>query len=178
MKIFVSRVQALKVSDPPTERTGMGPRISKVEVEKLWPRRWSRERASSSTWTSDDAVFAKGYWAFPTVLSVQPNDAAIMQQEAFGPVIAAMKVDGFDQAVAYATDSDSGLSADLFTPQNRLVMRAVSELHFGEVYVSRPSGESPHGFHTGYRRSGPGGEGGQHGVEGYVRKKTMYNNYG
>ena len=36
-------------------------------------------------------------------------------------------------------------------------------------------GIGPHGFHTGYRRSGLGGEDGHHGLEGYLRKKTMYN---
>jgi len=33
------------------------------------------------------------------------------------------------------------------------------------------------GFHTDYRKSGLGGEDGHHGLEGYLRKKTMYNNY-
>ena len=87
-----------------------------------------------------------------------------------------MPVDGFDQAAAYANDSDYGLSAYLFTQDNRPIMRAVNELHFGEIYMNRPSGESPHGFHTGYRKSGLGGEDGHHGLEGYLRKKTMYNN--
>jgi lactaldehyde dehydrogenase / glycolaldehyde dehydrogenase len=106
------------------------------------------------------------------------NEVAIMKEETFGPAIAAMPVDSFEQAIAFANDSDYGLSAYLFTRENRLIMRAVNELQFGEIYVNRPSGESPHGFHTGYRRSGLGGEDGQHGVEGYMRKKTMYNNYG
>jgi lactaldehyde dehydrogenase / glycolaldehyde dehydrogenase len=63
------------------------------------------------------------------------------------------------------------------TRDNRRIMRCVNELSFGEIYVNRPSGESPHGFHTGYRRSGLGGEDGQHGIEGFMRKKTMYNNF-
>ena len=88
-----------------------------------------------------------------------------------------MPVEGFDQAVAYANDSDYGLSAYLFTRDNRLIMRAINELQFGEIYLNRPSGESPHGHHTGYRKSGLGGEDGRHGLEGYMRKKTMYNNY-
>lgn len=56
-------------------------------------------------------------------------------------------------------------------------MRSMNELSFGEIYVNRASGESPHGFHTGYRKSGLGGEDGKHGIEGFMRKKTLYNNY-
>jgi lactaldehyde dehydrogenase/glycolaldehyde dehydrogenase len=94
-----------------------------------------------------------------------------MQKETFGPLIATMAVDDFDQALAYANDSDYGLSAYLFSRDNRKIMRAVNELEFGEIYVN------PHGFHTGFRKSGLGGEDGQHGIEGFMHKKTLYNNY-
>lgn len=181
MEKFVGKVKALKVGDPTAEATQIGPRISKVEVEKLRAMVATALEQKATTLVdlkSSDAAFAKGHWAFPMVLSVPSNDVAIMHEETFGPVIAAMPVDGFDQAIAYANDSDYGLSAYLFTRENRLIMRAVNELAFGEIYVNRPAGESPHGFHTGYRKSGLGGEDGQHGIEGYLRKKTMYNNFG
>jgi lactaldehyde dehydrogenase / glycolaldehyde dehydrogenase len=83
------------------------------------------------------------------VLAVPSNDLAIMHEETFGPVIAAMSVDSFEQAVADANDSDHGLSAHMFTRDNRTVMRCVKELSFVEIYISRASGESPNGFHTG-----------------------------
>ncbi|HEY4250729.1 MAG TPA: aldehyde dehydrogenase family protein [Roseomonas sp.] len=181
MEKFVAKVRALKVGDPTRDGTTIGPRISKAEVAKLRAMVTKALEQKATTLLdlqSDDAIFAKGHWAFPMVLSVTSNDDAIMREETFGPVIAAMPVDSFEQAITYANDSEYGLSAYLFTPDNRLIMRAVNELQFGEIYVNRPSGESPHGFHTGYRRSGLGGEDGQHGVEGYMRKKTLYNNYG
>jgi lactaldehyde dehydrogenase / glycolaldehyde dehydrogenase len=109
---------------------------------------------------------------FPTI-SVASNDVDIMRQETFGPLIAAMAVDDFDQAVAYANDSDYGLSAYVFRRDHRKIMRSMNELHFGEIYVNRASGESPHGFNTGYRKSGLGGEDGKHGIEGFMRKKTL-----
>ncbi|HVY14712.1 MAG TPA: aldehyde dehydrogenase family protein [Rhodopila sp.] len=181
MEKFIAKVKALKVGDPTSENVQIGPRISQVEVQKLQAmvaKALEQKATPLLDMTSHDAAFSKGHWAFPMVLGVTSNDVAIMQEETFGPAIAAMPVDSFDQAVAFANDSDYGLSAYLFTPSNRLIMRAVNELQFGEIYVNRPSGESPHGFHTGYRKSGLGGEDGQHGVEGYMRKKTMYNNYG
>jgi lactaldehyde dehydrogenase / glycolaldehyde dehydrogenase len=181
MERFIAKVKVLKVGDPTREGTNIGPRISKVEVDKLQAMVAKALQQGATTLadlTSGDAVFAKGHWMFPTILAVKSNDVAIMKEETFGPVIAAMPVDSFEQAIAYANDSDFGLSAYLFTRDNRLIMRAVNELNFGEIYMNRPSGESPHGFHTGYRRSGLGGEDGQHGIEGYMRKKTMYNNYG
>lgn len=179
MDKFLERVKRLRVGAPTDPASQVGPRISRVEAEKLRQMIATalEQKAVALTETDRALPSGRGHWVLPTVFSVASNDVAIMREETFGPVIAAMKVDGFEQAVAYANDSQYGLSAYLFTKSNRLIMRATRELQFGEIYINRASGESPHGFHTGYRKSGLGGEDGQHGLEGYLRKKTMYNNY-
>jgi lactaldehyde dehydrogenase/glycolaldehyde dehydrogenase len=56
-------------------------------------------------------------------------------------------------------------------------MRGIRGLNFGELYINRMGGESIHGFHSGYRQSGLGGEDGKHGLERYLRKRTVYLNY-
>lgn len=180
MEKFVAQVQALQVGDPTRDTSQVGPRISDIEVQKL-KGMVSQALAQGATTLVEtkltDTMFGKGHWFSPTVLSVPSNDLAIMQEETFGPVIACMSVSDFDQAIAYANDSDFGLSAYVFTRDNRKIMRCVKELAFGEIYINRPSGESPNGFHTGYRKSGLGGEDGPHGIEGFMRKKTMYNSF-
>jgi len=182
MEKFVARVSRLTVGDPTTD-VNIGPRISGGEVAKL-SQMVSRAVEQKATLLSDTqpaaadkAGFERGHWFFPKVFAVKSNDVDIMRQETFGPVIAAMAVDDFDQALAFANDSEYGLSAYVFTQDNRRIMRSVTELEFGEIYLNRPSGESPHGFHTGYRKSGLGGEDGKHGIEGFLRKKTLYVNY-
>lgn len=180
MDKFVARVRALKVGDPTNPASQVGPRISAVEVEKLRAMVGTALGQGAETLSETkltDPMFGRGSWFAPTVLSVPSNDLAIMKEETFGPVIAALGVSDFDQAIAYANDSDYGLSAYVFTRDNRRIMRCVKDLDFGEIYVNRASGESPNGFHTGYRRSGLGGEDGPHGLEGFMRKKTMYNNF-
>jgi lactaldehyde dehydrogenase / glycolaldehyde dehydrogenase len=177
---FLAKVAQLKVGDPTTD-VNVGPRISATEVNKLkaMTARALEQKAKplNDVKVPDGAAFGRGHWFFPTIFSVASNDVDIMRQETFGPLIAAMAVDDFDQALAYANDSDYGLSAYVFTRDHRKIMRCMNELSFGEIYVNRASGESPHGFHTGYRKSGLGGEDGKHGIEGFMRKKTLYNNY-
>ena len=80
-----------------------------------------------------------------------------------------MAISDFYLPLAYANESDYGLCADVFARDIRKIIRCVNELEFGENYINRPSGESPHGFHTRYRKSGLGGEDGN---EGFKRKKT------
>ena len=100
-----------------------------------------------------------------------------MQREVFGPVIPVMTVADFDEGLALANDSAYGLSAYVFTKDLRRLMRLTRELKFGEIYVNRPGGDAVHAYHSGYRHSGLGGEDGKYGLEGYLRKKTIYVNY-
>jgi lactaldehyde dehydrogenase/glycolaldehyde dehydrogenase len=100
-----------------------------------------------------------------------------MQQEIFGPVIPAMSVSGFEEALALANDSDYGLSAYLYSQNFKRLMRSAEALAFGEIYVNRTSGELVQGFHSGWGQSGLGGEDGKYGLDGYFRKKTMYVNW-
>ena len=122
-------------------------------------------------------LFARGHWYAPTVLTGVDNQMDIMQREIFGPVVPALRVASFDQALALANDSAYGLSAYVFTKDLRRLMRLVRELSFGEIYVNRPGADAVHAYHAGYRQSGLGGEDGRYGVEGYLRKKTIYVNY-
>ncbi len=100
-----------------------------------------------------------------------------MQDEIFGPVVPIMRVESFDEALSVANDSRYGLSAYLFTNDFAKIMRAVNDINFGEVYINRVGPESLQGFHNGYRNSGLGGDDGIHGLEAFLRKKTVYANY-
>jgi lactaldehyde dehydrogenase/glycolaldehyde dehydrogenase len=101
----------------------------------------------------------------------------IMTREIFGPVVPIMPFDTFEEAVAITNASRYGLSAYLFTNDLGRVMNAVNEVSFGEIYVNRIGPEMLQGFHVGVRESGLGGDDGIHGLESYMRKKTVYVNY-
>ena len=97
MEKFTAKVKALKVGDPTDASTTIGPRISKMEVDKLKAmvaRALEQNAKPLADMSSSDASFSKGHWMFPTVLGVTSNDLAIMQEETFGPVIAAMQALG------------------------------------------------------------------------------------
>lgn len=177
---FVKAMAETSVGDPMTD-VQLGPKISAFEVKKLEDMTATAVAEGAEILTGGERpqgeTFARGHWYSPTVLSVKSNDLKIMREEIFGPIVPAMKVGSYEEAVALANDTEYGLSSYLWTNDNRRIMSAVNDLEFGEIYVNRSAGESVHGFHTGYNRSGLGGEDGKHGVEGFMRKKSVYNNY-
>jgi lactaldehyde dehydrogenase/glycolaldehyde dehydrogenase len=177
MALFVPRVAALRIGDPRTD-PDVGPKVSRAELEKV-EAMVSRAVAQGGRILTggrrpDVPPVKGGYWFLPTVLSDLTPSMDIVRQEVFGPIASVLRFSDFGDALAQANDSDYGLSAYLFTNDYRRVMRAVHELDFGEVFVNRVGPEAIYAYHSGYRRSGIGGDDGRYGFEAYLRKKTVY----
>ena len=177
---FTAQAAALSIGMPLTD-PDLGPKVSRGEVDKVEALTAASIAAGAEVLLRGgplrDGAFAKGHWMAPTVLHTTTNDLPVMQDEVFGPVVAAMSVDSFDQALTLANDSDYGLSAYVWTQDRRRLMAAAARLNFGEIYCNRTNGELVQGFHSGWGLSGLGGEDGKHGFDGYLRKKTMYLNW-
>jgi lactaldehyde dehydrogenase/glycolaldehyde dehydrogenase len=180
MERFVETVKRLMVGNP-LELVDIGPKFSRAELEKVEAMVAGAIKAGAKVVTGgrrpSGPGFAKGHWFEPTIMTGLRNDMEIMQREVFGPVIPVMTVADFDEGLALANDSAYGLSAYVFTKDLRRLMRLTRELKFGEIYVNRPGGDAVNAYHSGYRHSGLGGEDGKYGLEGYLRKKTIYVNY-
>lgn len=178
---FIAETKKLRIGDPMREDTDIGPKMSEGELEKV--------EALVTRAVNDGAQVALaggrpkippipgGYWFAPTVLTHVRPEMEIMQKEIFGPVVPVMAFETFADAVAIANQSRYGLSAYLFTRDIQQIMRMVRDVDFGEIYVNRVGPESFQGFHVGYRQSGVGGDDGMHGLELYLKKKTVYVNY-
>jgi lactaldehyde dehydrogenase/glycolaldehyde dehydrogenase len=178
---YVEMASSLRIGDPMNETVDLGPKISLEELEKV-DRYVQRSLASGAELRLGGArpqvpPTPGGYWYQPTVLTGVRPDMEIMREEVFGPVTPILPFDTFQEAVAISNDSPYGLSAYLFTNDLTRVMESVNDIRFGEIYVNRIGPESLQGFHVGYRSSGIGGDDGPHGLDLYLRKKTVYVNY-
>jgi lactaldehyde dehydrogenase/glycolaldehyde dehydrogenase len=177
---FVARAGSLSIGDP-LSNPDIGPKISGPEVDKVAAIVEKTVTAGAEVLLQGGPLregrYAKGHWYAPTVLRLRDNAAPAMRQEIFGPVVPAMTVGSFEEALALANDSPYGLSAYVYTRDLRRLMQSAVGLEFGEIYFNRTNGELIQGFHTGWKQSGLGGEDGKYGFDGYLRKKTMYVNW-
>ena len=98
----------------------------------------------------------------------------IIREEIFGPVVPVVAFDDLDQAIAYANDSEYGLTSSIYTNDLNQAMRACRDLHFGETYINRENFEAMQGYHAGWRKSGIGGADGRHGINEYTQTHTVY----
>lgn len=178
---FVAASASQRIGDP-TGEVDIGPKVSAVEVAKIEKIVSRGVQAGADVLleggTLREGQFATGHWVAPTVMEVTDNASPLLQEEVFGPVVAAKRVSGFDEAVELANDTSFGLSAYMFTQNARRIAQTPYALKFGEIYLNRSNGEAVQGYHTGWGHSGLGGEDGRYGFDAYLKKQTTYLNWG
>ena len=115
-----------------------------------------------------------GYYYEPTVLTGVRQEMEIIQREIFGPVAPVVTFEDLDEAIAYANDSDYGLTSSIYTRDLNVALRACQEIRFGETYINRENFEAMQGFHAGWRKSGIGGADGKHGLYEFTQTHVVY----
>ncbi|MGB6691197.1 MAG: aldehyde dehydrogenase [Terracidiphilus sp.] len=116
----------------------------------------------------------KGYYYEPTVLTGCKQNMDVIRKEVFGPVIPVVEFDDPDEAIAYANDSDYGLTSSIYTRDLNVALRACQDIRFGETYINRENFEAMQGFHAGWRKSGIGGADGKHGLYEFMQTHMVY----
>ena len=120
----------------------------------------------------------KGYFFELTVLVDVPEDAAIMNEEPFGPVAPIVRFDAIGDVIGKANGLPYGLSAYVFTQSDERAATIVDALEAGLVQVNCAAPvrvDTPMG---GVKESGYGYEGGDRGIEEYLLKKLVHLPYG
>ncbi|MGI6364922.1 MAG: L-glutamate gamma-semialdehyde dehydrogenase [Bacillota bacterium] len=78
-----------------------------------------------------------GYFVQPTVIADVAPDATIAQEEIFGPVLAVIKAEDFDHALAIANNTQYGLTGGVFSNNRQHLERARRDFHVGNLYLNR-----------------------------------------
>jgi 1-pyrroline-5-carboxylate dehydrogenase len=79
----------------------------------------------------------QGYFVEPTVFADIPNEARLSREEIFGPVLALTKAKDFDEAIAFANDTDYGLTGAVYSNDDDNVKKAARDFHVGNLYFNR-----------------------------------------
>ncbi len=119
-----------------------------------------------------------GNFYAPTLLGAVTASMDIARAEVFGPVLALMPADSFDEAVALANDVEYGLTAAIFTRRLDLVGRFVDGIQSGMVHVNHGTAIESHLPFGGVKSSGLGpGSIGATTKDFFTDIKTVYLKY-
>ncbi|MGW8888665.1 aldehyde dehydrogenase family protein [Streptomyces sp. NPDC055749] len=96
----------------------------------------------------------EGCYVSPTVIRDVPWDSELAQEEVFGPVLAVVDADGFDEAMEIANSVKYGMSGTVFTASQSRAFEAVDRFEAGMLHVNRPGvGAYAHLPHVGSKAS-------------------------
>ena len=123
--------------------------------------------------TGGSAPGWRGYFYPPTVLTGVPRDAAMADQEIFGPVAPLTPFDTEDEVVAAANDTEYGLVAYVFTNDLRRALRVAEALETGMVGLNQGVVSNPAAPFGGVKQSGLGREGGTVGIDEFLETKYI-----
>lgn len=118
-----------------------------------------------------------GYFVSPAIFTDVTPAMRIAREEIFGPVLSIMTVDGYDEAIHIANDTEYGLSAAIVTQDARLAHRFSHDIQAGTVKVNRTTtGNLVNAPFGGMKRSSTATfrESGRTGLEFFVQIKTVY----
>ncbi|MBW2270692.1 MAG: aldehyde dehydrogenase family protein [Deltaproteobacteria bacterium] len=168
---LVGATAALVMGDPKEESTFIGPMISEQEAVRL--DAWIQS-ALGAGGTLLCGGRREGAMLEATLLENVPDEAAVVCQEAFGPVAVLSRYSDFDAALAAVNDSVFGLQAGVFTRDLYKAQKAWDVLEVGGVVIGDvPSWRVDHMPYGGVKDSGIGREGIRFAIEDMTEVRLM-----
>lgn len=170
---FAGAYGGLRVGDGLAQNTEMGPLAHMRRVESMEALVADARERGGAVVCGGERLTGNGFFFPPTVVTGMPDDARLMTEEPFGPVVPVTRFKTTDEVLARANALPYGLASFVFTNSlatatqvsNRLEAGMVSINHFGLALAETPLG--------GVKDSGMGSEGGSETFDGYLVTKFI-----
>ncbi|MFZ0535947.1 MAG: aldehyde dehydrogenase family protein, partial [Candidatus Sulfotelmatobacter sp.] len=167
---YAKKIQVGSGLDPETQ---MGPLVSQEQLSRVCGYLESGFSEGATALAGGHKKGDKGYFVEPTVLVNTREDMKVVQEEIFGPVVAAMPFSSPEEILPRANDSEYGLAAAVWTNDIGKAHRTAEYLRAGTVWINCYNifdAAMPFG---GYKQSGWGREMGHDALSLYTQTKAI-----
>src|SRR5947209_11592199 len=153
---IVARTESLQVGDPTLQATSMSAVINQKAFKTINDYIERGKAEGGRVVAGGGADGEEGFFIEPTVIADVKAGATIEQEEIFGPVLAVIKAQDFDDALAIANDTQYGLTGAVYSNDPEKLERARREFHVGNLYLNRKCTGALVGVHPfgGFNMSG------------------------
>jgi alpha-ketoglutaric semialdehyde dehydrogenase len=180
---LIERAKSLRVGNGLDAATELGPLINEAQLQKVTEYVEIGRNEGAIIVAGGHRLHkpphANGWFHEPTIFADCEPNMRIAQEEIFGPVVALIPVDTFEEAIEIANGVVYGLSASIYTRDVNQALRATRDLHTGIVYVNAPTiGAETHLPFGGTKQTGNGHrEASVAALDFYTEWKTIYVDY-
>ena len=178
---LVDKTRKMTIGDPMKMNTQVGALISREHFEKVMGYiEIGKKEGAKLIWggkryqSSNQKELNEGFFVEPTIFDVKNEDARIVNEEIFGPVMSVLSFKTEGEVIKKANNTIYGLAAGVFTNDLQRAHRIVNQLEAGMCWINNYNinpVEVPFGP---YKQSGMGKENGLATIEAYTQLKTVY----
>jgi len=179
---FVARARALKIGNGLDESVQVGPQVNKGQIETsaryvdIARGEGAELLCGGHALTTGD--FAKGTFFEPTIFGGITPTMRLAREEVFGPVVAILEFDTFEQGIEIANSIEYGLSSALYTKDLNRAFAAIRDLEAGITYINAPTiGAEVHLPFGGVKATGNGHREGNGAIDFFTTWKAVYVDY-
>ncbi|MCI4433844.1 MAG: NAD-dependent succinate-semialdehyde dehydrogenase [Nitrosopumilus sp.] len=173
IELFIKKASQLKVGDPTSIETDIGPLSSKDGLETISGIVEDAKKNGAEILLGGSEIDGHGYFYQPTILTgVKPN-MRIAKEETFGPVAPITIVDNESEAIRLANDTEFGLGASIWTRDLEKAEKMSRRIESGIVSVNNVVISDPRIPFGGIKHSGFGRELSRYGILEFVNIKSV-----
>jgi 1-pyrroline-5-carboxylate dehydrogenase len=153
---IVDRTAKLKLADPTDPATNLSAVINEKAFKTINSYIEKGKSEGGRVVIGGGSDGEQGFFIEPTVIADVKPGATIEQQEIFGPVLAVIKAENYDDALKIANDTEFGLTGAVYSTDEAKLDRARREFHVGNLYLNRKCTGALVGVHPfgGFNMSG------------------------
>jgi succinate-semialdehyde dehydrogenase/glutarate-semialdehyde dehydrogenase/succinyl-CoA reductase len=170
---FVQKAEKLKVGDPLSDDTDIGPVVNAKSLENMEGIVNRTMKEGAELLTGGERIKNKGYFFSPTIFKNISPHMEIAQEEVFGPVAPIITAEDEKEAIRIANDSKFGLGASIWTRNLDKAKTLSSRVQSGMVTVNSVVVSDPRVPFGGIKNSGFGRELSRYGMLEFVNIKSV-----
>lgn len=160
------------VDDGCKQGTTIGPVQNKAQFDKI--KEFLADAHDSGTVIAGGAALDRpGYFIPPTIVRDLPDDARIVREEQFGPILPVLSYSDIDTVIARANDSDFGLAGSVWGRDLDRATDVAMRIDSGTIWVNQHMALEAGIPFRGSKQSGLGGELGQDGLHEYTQARIL-----
>jgi len=173
IELFIKKASQLKVGDPTSTETDIGPLSSKDGLETISGIVEDAKNKGAEILLGGSEIDSKGYFFQPTILTGVKSNMRIAKEETFGPVAPITIVDSESEAIRLANDTEFGLGASIWTKDLAKAEKMSRRIESGIVSVNNVVISDPRIPFGGIKHSGFGRELSRYGILEFVNIKSV-----
>ncbi len=173
IELFIKKASQLKIGDPTSVETDIGPISSKEGLETISGIVEDAKEKDAEILLGGSEIEGKGFFYKPTILTNVKPDMRIAREETFGPVAPITIVENESEAIKLANDIEFGLGASIWTKDLAKADKMSRRIESGIVSVNNVVISDPRIPFGGIKHSGFGRELSRYGMLEFLNIKSV-----